>query len=57
MDSYSDDEDIEKLNSQVCEQDNKDLRRLSTQITFMSPENVIQHAKVFIAIRNMLKDR
>ena len=39
MDSYSEDEDIYKLNSQVCEQAKKDLRGLSTPITFMSPEH------------------
>ena len=34
----------------------KDIHRPSTTITFNSPENVIQHAKVFLAIRNMFND-
>ena len=55
MDSYSADEDIVHLNSQVCEQANRDLRRLSTSATFMTPENLMQHVKVFLAIRNILK--
>ena len=32
----------------------RNLRRLSTACAFMSPENVVQHIKVFLAIRNLL---
>ena len=56
MDSYSADENIKELNSQVNEQANRDLRRLSTPAAFMSPENLIEHTKVFLAIRNMKKE-
>ena len=55
MDTYKADEDIEKINSQVNEQANRHLRRLSTSATYMSPVNVVQHVKVFLAIRNMQK--
>ena len=56
MDSYSEDQTIKNLNSQVNEQANRDLRRLSTPGAFMSPENLIEHTKVFLAIRNMKKE-
>ena len=54
MDSYSADENIVNLNSQVCEQANRDLRRLSTSATFMTPENLMQHVKVFLAINLLI---
>ena len=50
MDTYPDDEYIKSINSQVNEQANSALRRLSTACAFMSPENVVQHIKVFLAI-------
>ena len=56
MDQYEADEAIKEINSQVCEQANRDLRRMSTPFAFMSPENVIQHTKIFLALRNMDKD-
>ena len=55
MDTYPDDEYIKSINSQVNEQANSALRRLSTACAFMSPENVVQHIKVFLAIQNFLK--
>ena len=55
MASYSENESINSLNSQVCEQANRDLRRLSTPVSFMSPTNVILHTKVFLALRNLNK--
>ena len=51
MDSYTDSV-IAGINSQVNEQANADLRRLSTQLTYMHPENVMKHTSVFLAIRN-----
>ena len=55
MDEYQADPSIATFNSQVCEIANRDLRRLSTAFSAMGPENVIQHTKVFIAIRNWYK--
>ena len=55
MDTYKADEDICNVNSQVNEQANSNLRCLSTSFAYKSPENVIQHTKVFLAIRNMDK--
>ena len=56
MDSYSNDEYIKNINSQVNEQANSELRRLSTSCAYMSPKNVLLHMKAFLAIRNILKD-
>ena len=55
LDTYSADPIIASMNSSVCEQANKDLRRLSTSASCMSPENLIVHAKIYLAIRNMYK--
>ena len=55
LDTYSADEEIATLNSQVCEQANKDLRNLSIPFAYASPTNVVQQTKVFLAIRNMSK--
>jgi hypothetical protein len=55
MDSYDADKDIVTINSQTNEQANASLRRLSTQLTYMHPSNVIKHTSVFLAIRNMDK--
>ena len=55
MDEYQADPSIATFNSQVCEIANRDLCRLSTAFSAMGPENVIQHTKVFIAIRNWYK--
>ena len=55
MDTYSSDKEIKNINSQANEQANRKLRLLSTQAAYMSPENVIQHVKIFLAIRNIDK--
>ena len=55
MDTYSSDNTIKNINSQANEQANARLRLLSTQAVCMSPENIIQHTKVFLALRNMDK--
>ena len=55
MNEYKADVSIATFNSQICEQANADLRRLSTAFTSMGPENIIQHTKVFLAIRNLKK--
>ena len=52
MDTYQTNEDIRGVNSQVNEQANSNLRRLSTSFSYKSPENVIHHTKVFLALRN-----
>ena len=55
MDTYSSDEEIKQLNSQVCEQANADIRLLATQIAHMTPDNAMHHLSVFLSIRNMKK--
>jgi hypothetical protein len=55
MDSYECDETIAAINSQANEQANASLRRLSTQLTYMPPNNVIKHTSVFLALRNIDK--
>jgi hypothetical protein len=55
MDSYNMDPAIKVINSQVVEQANAGLRRLQTQLTFMTPANVIQHTATYLAIKNMDK--
>ena len=52
MDEYSKDPEIVRLNSQVNEQANADLRNLGSQIVSMRPENTMVHIKNFLAIRN-----
>ena len=52
MDTYKADPKISLLNSQAAEQANAHLRRLGTQLAYMTPENAIYHIKVFLAIRN-----
>ena len=53
MREYPHDEFIQSINSQVCEQGNRDLRKLSVPAAYMNPENLIQQTKVFLALRNM----
>ena len=55
MDSYKHDDDIASINSQANEQANASLRRLTTQLAYMSPSNVIRHTSTFLALRNMDK--
>jgi hypothetical protein len=55
MDAYTADSKIVQINSQANEQANASLRRLATQLTYMSPANVITHTSVFLALRNMDK--
>ena len=55
METYSSNEEIKELNSQVCEQANSDLRHLATQIAHMTPDNALCHVTVFLCIRNMYK--
>ena len=55
MNTYSTDKVIKNINSQANEQLNSKLRLLSTQAVSMSPENLIQHTKVFLALRNLDK--
>lgn len=55
LDIYKSNTRLNKLNSQMNEQANADLRRLSTQVTYMTPHNVIQHVAIFLALRNMKK--
>ena len=49
---YNADPTIKKMNTQLNEQANADLRNLSKQVSYMKPENVMVHAKVFLAERN-----
>ena len=46
---------IEGINSQTNEQANSQLRHLSTQAAYMTPQNLIFHVAIFFAIRNMDK--
>merc|ERR1712105_87726 len=55
MDTYEADDKIKNINSQANEQANAKLRLLSTQAVNMAPENLIQHTKVFLALRKMDK--
>ena len=55
MDSYVADPAVASINSQTNEQANSSLRRLATQLTYMTPENVMMHTAVFLGIRNMDK--
>ena len=55
MDSYHACNKIKEINSQANEQANAALRKLATQLTYMSPQNLIKHTSVFLAIRNMDK--
>ena len=57
MDSYSEDAYIANINSQVCEQANSNLRNISTQVAYMTPDNFIFHVKIFLALRNTTKIR
>ena len=52
MDVYKEDHHVASINSQANEQANACLRRLSTQIAYMLPENVMVHTATFLAIRN-----
>ena len=52
MNTYTSDEEIREINSQVCEQANSDLRLLATQIAHMTPHNAMRHLSVFLSIRN-----
>ena len=56
MDTYASDIVIKSINSQANEQANARLRLLTTQAVSMSPENMIHHTKVFLALRNMDKN-
>lgn len=55
MNTYSTDPSIASINSQVNEQANRFIHNLSTQMSFMGPENAIQHLKIFFALRNAQK--
>ena len=55
MDTYKADVEIAKTNSQANEQANASLRNISTQIAYMSIDNVLCHTGVFLAIRNQDK--
>lgn len=55
MDTYSSDKETKNINSQANEQANRKLHLLSTQAVYLSPDNVIQHVKIFLAIRNIDK--
>ena len=50
--TYNTDSSIKKMNTQLNEQANADLRNLSKQVTYMKPANVIMHTKLFLADRN-----
>ncbi|XP_019630291.1 PREDICTED: uncharacterized protein LOC109474438 [Branchiostoma belcheri] len=53
MDSYSTREEIRTINSQVNEQANSGLIRIQPQLAYMSPNNFMFHASLFLALRNM----
>ena len=55
MDTYKADKNVATVNSQANEQANAYLRRLGTQLTYMSVPNVMKHTSVFLAIHNMDK--
>jgi hypothetical protein len=50
--TYNCDPSIKSLNTQINEQANADLRNLSKQVSYMKPENVMLHLKIFLAERN-----
>ena len=54
MDTYKDIK-IEDINSQINEQANSQLRHLSTQAAYMTPQNLIFQVSMFFACRNMDK--
>lgn len=56
MTRYNADEYIVGINSQVNEQANRAIHNLSTQMACMGPQNVIQHMKTFLALRNMQRN-
>ncbi|KAI8499705.1 hypothetical protein Bbelb_227560 [Branchiostoma belcheri] len=51
--SYSTREEIRTINSQVNEQANSGLIRIQPQLAYMSPNNFMFHASLFLALRNM----
>ena len=55
MNTYKADSHLVKINSQANEQANSALRQLSSQLTYMAPENVIHHTYIFLALCNMIK--
>ena len=57
MDSYKSNTYIRNINSQANEQANAALRRIQTQVTYMHIENVIAHTAIFLAIRNLDKQK
>lgn len=48
---------IKGINSQVNEQANAGLRRLSTQLTYMKSHNAKKHVQIFLAQQNLAKKR
>ena len=51
--TYQSDKSILQLNSQINEQANSGLRRIQTQLTYMTPGNIIHHTALFLGLRNM----
>ncbi|XP_077987997.1 uncharacterized protein LOC144442507 [Glandiceps talaboti] len=52
MNVYKYNADINKLNSQVCEQSNADLARIKAQVSYMLPDNFMFHVSLFLAVMN-----
>jgi hypothetical protein len=53
MDSYPQFSDI---NSQVVEQANAALKRIKPSLSYMTPQNFLNHLKLFLWNRNMEKN-
>ncbi|XP_066935338.1 uncharacterized protein [Clytia hemisphaerica] len=52
MNIYS---ELEKMNSQINEQQNAATKRLKTQLSYMRPDHFMSHCRFFIWYRNYLK--
>ena len=46
---------LEKVNSQINEQQNAAIKRLKAQLSYLSPENFMRHAILYLWNRNYLK--
>ena len=57
LNAYHADGELARLNSQVNEQANADLRNLGKSITYMSGYNVMHHVALFFGQRNRQKQQ
>ena len=52
LDQYKACQDVQQINSQINEQANSGLRRISPQLSYMTPINFMFHTGLFLAIKN-----